>query len=178
MSRDYLVHHGILGQKWGVRRYQNPDGSLTEAGKKRYRSGSKEDLDAITNDLAGFSGYPSEAIQRVGKERTNAAANLGLKALAEQGRVNWKEDGEPFDAYDREWFIIEDQTIGLGTVADLINQGYSAKDVKTFIKDINNGFRNIDDEEYEKYYDKYFDILEGYGLEDFADVCERVKNKK
>lgn len=32
----YLAHHGILGQKWGVRRYQNEDGTLTEAGKKRY----------------------------------------------------------------------------------------------------------------------------------------------
>lgn len=31
-----LYHHGILGQKWGIRRYQNPDGSLTPAGKKRY----------------------------------------------------------------------------------------------------------------------------------------------
>lgn len=30
----YIEHHGIKGQKWGVRRYQNPDGSLTEAGKK------------------------------------------------------------------------------------------------------------------------------------------------
>lgn len=28
-----LQHHGILGQKWGVRRYQNEDGSLTAAGK-------------------------------------------------------------------------------------------------------------------------------------------------
>ncbi|MBP5597476.1 MAG: hypothetical protein J6Y02_19040 [Pseudobutyrivibrio sp.] len=36
----YLVHHGILGQKWGVRRYQNPDGSLTEEGRKRYGYGS------------------------------------------------------------------------------------------------------------------------------------------
>lgn len=32
---DYLEHHGILGQKWGVRRYQNSDGTLTSEGKKR-----------------------------------------------------------------------------------------------------------------------------------------------
>ena len=32
---DYLSHHGIKGQKWGVRRFQNKDGSLTLAGKKR-----------------------------------------------------------------------------------------------------------------------------------------------
>lgn len=30
-----LAHHGVKGQKWGVRRYQNKDGSLTPAGKKR-----------------------------------------------------------------------------------------------------------------------------------------------
>lgn len=31
-----LYHHGIKGQRWGVRRYQNSDGTLTNAGKKRY----------------------------------------------------------------------------------------------------------------------------------------------
>lgn len=32
-AEDYLAHHGIKGQKWGVRRFQNEDGSLTGAGK-------------------------------------------------------------------------------------------------------------------------------------------------
>lgn len=35
-QQDFLMHHGILGQKWGIRRYQNKDGSLTDAGRKRY----------------------------------------------------------------------------------------------------------------------------------------------
>ena len=45
---DYIVyngelyHHGILGQKWGIRRFQNKDGSLTSAGKKRAGEAASE----------------------------------------------------------------------------------------------------------------------------------------
>lgn len=34
VHKNYLMHHGVKGQKWGIRRYQNPDGSLTPEGEK------------------------------------------------------------------------------------------------------------------------------------------------
>lgn len=41
-GQDYLSHHGILGMKWGIRRYQNDDGTLTAVGKKRYGNAETE----------------------------------------------------------------------------------------------------------------------------------------
>ena len=43
MEEHELYHWGIKGQKWGVRRYQNNDGSLTPAGQKRYNKSEKSD---------------------------------------------------------------------------------------------------------------------------------------
>lgn len=48
---DELVHHGIKGQKWGQRRYQNKDGSLTPAGKKRYSDASWDGPEPTLKEL-------------------------------------------------------------------------------------------------------------------------------
>lgn len=72
---DYLMHFGIKGQKWGVRRFQNPDGTLTEAGKKRYSPSTTFHMPALNvssqiglaNSLNGLKTYQSITSEKAEK---------------------------------------------------------------------------------------------------------------
>lgn len=57
MSNDYLIHHGIKGQRWGVRRFQNEDGTRTEAGLSRYGRKMQKKLDRATDRASRMVNY-------------------------------------------------------------------------------------------------------------------------
>lgn len=72
-----LYHHGIKGQKWGVRRFKNDDGTLTPAGKLRYRA----------DDDGNY-------VKRTRKERKQAKKDYSEKIRKEQNKfVYWKKKG-------------------------------------------------------------------------------------
>ena len=98
-EKNVLAHHGILGQKWGIRRFQNPDGSYTAAGKERYGRGeekkqvseskqeeAQKDPEQIKKDKA------RKAAMTVGMVAVTAAATLGAAYLINKVRAEQEKE--------------------------------------------------------------------------------------
>ena len=86
MKKTYIAHHGIKGQKWGIRRYQNEDGSLTPEGVRRY--GTVENMERTRTR--------NEKIA-VGVGATAAVAGLtylAVKNRSQKKRINAYEDAD------------------------------------------------------------------------------------
>ena len=95
-NTDYLAHYGVLGQKWGVRRFQNEDGSLTSEGKERYRTDSK---------LGNFVRAVSNT--RVGQMRA-VSRNKGFKKDLKEIKSEYKNQKKEIKEQKKRSFLDDD----------------------------------------------------------------------
>lgn len=87
-NTNYLAHHGIEGQKWGVRRFQNEDGSLTEEGRKRYGYNKNYFIENARQDRADLTSYSGtlksekKSADRASTLRSVSTTLVGVGAIA------------------------------------------------------------------------------------------------
>lgn len=107
---DELMHHGIKGMKWGVRRYQNKNGSLTPEGKKRY---SKEDSlrDSRIRKASHMSDMSDEQLRNE-TNRINLETNY-KNAVA----TRYAKNGESFGSLGKREVQKALLTVTIGSVA-------------------------------------------------------------
>lgn len=91
ISTNELYHHGIKGMKWGVRRYQNPDGSLTDKGRKRYLN----DDGSLNKKGEKYYAKETERLKAERKTlRAQKSATRKLSKLEEMRKKNAELDEE------------------------------------------------------------------------------------
>ena len=120
---DHLEHHGILGQKWGVRRYQNKDGSLTAEGKARL-----QDLRKQVDDSFGGSHHIGQLNNEL-FEREKADAGISSvdkdTDVLKKGSAIYRitTEGEPVDSKRKYVSLLYDDRLEYESESDVLPLG-------------------------------------------------------
>lgn len=113
MENLELSHAGIKGMKWGVRRYQNKDGSLTPAGRKRYNSMSDD----------------AKTAYNLKQKKVSSMSNAELKKLNERIRLEQEYSRLNPSTINKGLKVAAGVAAGLGTVAGLYNNSKTIIDI-------------------------------------------------
>lgn len=103
LSSDELYHYGIIGMKWGIRRYQNPDGSLTPAGRRRLE---KQDAKWAKKKSSKITAQAKKLSQR----ELDVYGNYLLK-LPNARNANGKLSAQTVNAYNRKMAELMSQKV-------------------------------------------------------------------
>ena len=123
MAERALTHHGILGQRWGVRRFENKDGSLTPAGIKRY---ADDEANTTTNKNHSISNIPLSSKKNTkslekNPYKINKDGSVEIKAGAQLQRVLTKTGKDSNSSTD---YGIDGATYVSFTKGDNLKYGY------------------------------------------------------
>lgn len=102
-SSDELYHYGIIGMKWGIRRYQKPDGSLTPAGRRRLE---KQDAKWAKKKSSKITDQAKKLSQR----ELDVYGNYLLK-LPNARNANGKLSAQTVNAYNRKMAELMSQKV-------------------------------------------------------------------
>ena len=140
-GEEYLEHHGVHGMQWGVRRFQNSDGSLTAAGRNRYGSGLRKAASKVGNKVqTSFRDYVA---REKAKKQNSRNVKKAIDERTKQAKKGWDQmtDDERRLAYN-DSIMMENYLRSQKNIRDL-NAALNPKRVHAGSKMISSFAKNV-----------------------------------